>query len=275
MMLTPTIQPGESGIANEPVGWLARFYHENSKITPASLSDVEARIAAAGLDEERLRPRPVMEPSLPRVPLPRIRGWTGLARIIRRRRTIRALAARPISPRQLARILFNANGVTHWPTGSGDAPTWPLRSAPSAGALYPVELRVAALNVRGLQGGVYRYHPYDHCLEMLTSTVSREELAQASLHPDLVRSSAAVFAVFADWNRLVSKYGDRGYRFALLETGHVAQNVLLTCTSLRLGAVPIGGYLDDECARHFASSASCLTYLLVVGPPTAATPDSS
>jgi len=252
-------------MGHTPVGWLARLYHENSKITPASVSEIEARIAAAGADEEHLRPCPATEPNLPHVPLPRPAGWTGLDRAIRRRRTTRALEARPLRLRQLARILFNASGVTHRPMGSRNAPVWPLRSAPSAGALYPIELRVGALNIRGLQGGVYRYHPYDHGLEMLASTVQREELARASLHPDLVRTSAAVFALFADWDRVVTKYGDRGYRFALLEAGHMAQNILLTCADLRLASVPIGGFLDDECAGILASDRLYLTYLVAVG----------
>jgi SagB-type dehydrogenase family enzyme len=266
-MPTTTMQLRDDEIGQEPVGWLAQLYHENTKISSACLPEVEAHIVTAGQDEERLRPCPAIEPSLPRIRLPRFRSWSGLDRIIRRRRTMRALVARPIPARKLGRILFNASGVTHWPTSSRATPPWPLCSAPSAGALYSIELRVAAFNVRGLKCGIYRYHPYEHCLEMTASGVAQEQLAQASLHPDLVCASATVLALFADCDRLIAKYGDRGYRFALLEAGHMAQNILLTCADLRLAAVPVGGFLDDECASIFTASPlpSWLTYLIVVG----------
>jgi SagB-type dehydrogenase family enzyme len=267
VMCEATTDEAVGRMSRKADGWLAQLYHENTKISPARLAEVEARIIAAAEDCDCLCPRPLTEPALPRIRLSRRHGWWGLDRIIRRRRTIRALVARPISLRWLSRILSNANGVTQWHPSLGDAPSWPFRAVPSAGALYSIELRIAALHVPGLERGVYRYHPYDHCLERTDSHLRLEQLAEASLHHDSVRASAAVIALCADCDRLIAKYGDRGYRFALLEAGHIAQNVLLTCTALGLAAVPIGGFLDDECVSVFASHSppAYLTYLLVIG----------
>jgi len=262
-----TIQLPGDAIGPEPPGWLAQLFHENTKITPACRPEVDGRIAAAADDAEYLRPAPVTLPGVPRVPLPRSRGWRGLDRLIRQRRTIRSLAPRPMPLRQLGRILSNAGGVSQWPTGAGDGPSWPLRSTPSAGALYAINVRVAALRVDGLERGIYRYHPYDHCLERTASHMPVEQLAQASLHPDVVQAAATVLALCAAWDRLVAKYGDRGYRYALLEAGHMAQNILLTCTALRRAAVPIGGFLDDACASALgaASPPGGVVYLIAIG----------
>lgn len=247
-------------------GWLAQLYHENTKISNANLRELETRVASAAAEIDWLRPCPVIQPALRQIPLPRQwGGLCGLDRMIRRRRTVREFSACPISRRALARLLFNAGGVTSWPRDDGALP-WPLRSSPSAGALYPLELRAAVLRVKGLGPGVYRYQPYEHCLEAIAPTVAVETLAQASLHPELVHKSAVVLGLFADWRRLTLKYGDRGYRFALLEAGHLAQNVLLTCTALHLTAVPVGGFLDDEVASALGGPHELnLLYLVIVG----------
>jgi SagB-type dehydrogenase family enzyme len=94
--------------------------------------------------------------------------------------------------RMLSRILFNVNGVTQQPAHEAEASTWPLRSTPSAGALYPTELRLAALNVQGLDSGIYHHQPYEHGLELLTPHIAHDQLAWASLHADLIGTAAVV-----------------------------------------------------------------------------------
>jgi len=248
-------------------GWLAQLYHENTKITDANLLETKARISSVGASEDQLRPCPAIQPSLKRVDLPRRQRWWGLDRLISRRRTIRRFSARPITMNMLSRLLYNASGVTSSAERSSEWTPWPLRSTPSAGALYPLELRVAALNVKSLDPGIYRYQPYDNCLETITSAVPLKTLSRASLHPELVNASAAVVGIFSDWRRLTLKYSDRGYRFALLEAGHMAQNMLLTCTAHQLAAVPVGGFLDDEAESTFGCESADLhlLYLVIVG----------
>jgi SagB-type dehydrogenase family enzyme len=117
------------------------------------------------------------------------------------------------------------------------------RPVPSGGALYPLELYVVALQVDGLGVGVHHYSPYRHRLESL-GPVDRAQVAQALVEPELVDSAAALIVLTAMFWRSRFKYGLRGYRFALIEAGHVMQNVVLAATALGIAARPLGGYYD-------------------------------
>ena len=250
---------------NDADGWLALLYHENSKISSSDLLDLEARIKEAADNPERLRPCPAIQPSVPRTQLPR-RYWPwGIDGLIRRRRTIRHFRRGPINLHAVSRILFNASGVTQKSSGSSTSLHWPLRTAPSAGAIYPLEIRLAAMKICSLQSGIYQYQPYEHVLELVTSDVSNGELAAASLHPDLIDQAALAIGIFADWRRMAAKYGDRGYRYVLLEAGHMAHNIILTCSDMKLAAVPVGGFVDDDIHKVFASPPEARpVYLIIV-----------
>lgn len=245
---------------SRPDGWLTELHHENTKLSAhsasAHLERVEAFAQQADGDDAAL----TIYPNRPSVPVPRSRGWWGIDALIHRRRTHRVFGGKPMSFQAVSRIIHNSMGIT-------DPRRRSLRATPSAGALYPLELRLAALNVRGLKQGIYSYLPYDSMLERLTEDIDHELLADASLHRQLVVQCGMVLGIFANWGRMIAKYGDRGYRFALLEAGHAAQNILLTCTASRLVAVPIGGFLDDEIETVFdaASPAQRVLYLIIVG----------
>ncbi|MBP7934828.1 MAG: SagB/ThcOx family dehydrogenase [Phycisphaerae bacterium] len=248
-------------------GELARMYHQNTSLTAANLLEFEERLSQATAAMEELYPQISISPAAPQIALPRQRGWWGLDRLIRCRRTIRRFTGRPLGMTVLSRLLLNTAGVTSRPNADADGIPWPRRAAPSAGALFPLEYRLAALNVGGLGRGIYRYQTMDHCLERLAEGVPVEHLGRVSLHGDLVAGCGAVIGFVADWRRLIVKYGDRGYRFALLEAGHAAQNLLLTSTALGLAAVPVGGFIDEEVAGVFGCNTreQHLVYLIVVG----------
>jgi SagB-type dehydrogenase family enzyme len=125
------------------------------------------------------------------------------------------------------------------------------RPVPSAGALYPLELYVAALAVEGVPAAVYHYHPFRHRLERLTA-VSRPDVARALVDPALAEDAGALLVVSAVFWRSRIKYGLRGYRFALLEAGHVVQNAVLAAAAAGIAALPLGGFYDrrlDELIR--------------------------
>jgi SagB-type dehydrogenase family enzyme len=117
------------------------------------------------------------------------------------------------------------------------------RSVPSAGALYPLELYLIALDVEQVEHGVHHYDPYGHRLELLHAA-ERAAVARALVEPALAEQAAAVIVVTAMFWRSRFKYGLRGYRFALLEAGHVMQNAVLAATALGVPARPLGGYYD-------------------------------
>lgn len=138
------------------------------------------------------------------------------------------------------------------------------RIIPSGGALYPLELYVFATRVEGVPAGVYHFDPLDRCLELLVADPPR--LADALVDPVHARAPA-LFALTGVFWRSRFKYGQRGYRFALLEAGHAMQNALLAAAALELTALPIGGYYDSALDEFLGVNGvdESTVYLLAIG----------
>ena len=181
------------------------------------------------------------------------------------RETARSFTPTPIGLGQLAKILHIGYGVTR--DNAGTPYPRPFRAVPSGGALYPLELYVQAARVDGLAPGLYHYDPEDHCLDVLRVTDGTDDVAGLLMQPDLAASAAAVVFVSALFFRSTFKYGDRGYRFVLLEAGHLAQNALLAARSVGLAAAPIGGYADRDVDRYlgFDGLSESTVYVLLIG----------
>jgi SagB-type dehydrogenase family enzyme len=170
------------------------------------------------------------------VELPAPSPLTGsLGDVLGRRRSGKADALRPLRASQLSAVL--AACYASGPDGR--------RPVPSGGALYPLELYVIAAAVNGVERGVYHFHPFRARLNRL-SPLKWNALRDAFAAPDLLEWAAALLVVTAMFSRSRFKYGQRGYRFALLEAGHLAQNVLLAATDLGLPALPVGGFFDRQ-----------------------------
>lgn len=165
------------------------------------------------------------------LPSPRQTGDMPLEEVIGARRSAREFSSQELSWDEISQLLWAAQGETD-PRG--------LRAAPSAGALYPLEIFVA------LPDGVYHYSPQGHTIERVTDRDVREDLWQAGLKQEALRQAPAVFVVTAVYERTEAKYGERAERYVHLEAGHAAQNVLLQAVSLDLGAVPVGAFYDDQ-----------------------------
>ena len=174
------------------------------------------------------------------VSLPAARlGPARLADVMASRRSRRSFGPRPVELGSLATLLHAAYGVT----AEIDGTTQSLRTAPSGGALYPLELYVVGQRVERLDSALYHFDPLRHGLELLRPL---ESPAWAELSPYFgpLAESAAIVAVTAMFWRSRFKYGPRAYRFALMEAGHVGQNLLLAAAALGLDAVPLGGFYD-------------------------------
>jgi SagB-type dehydrogenase family enzyme len=197
-----------------------------------------------------------------RLPEPRP-GGLRFEEALRKRRSVREYSGRPVSMGELSQILFAAQGIT------GESHGRKLRTAPSAGALYPMEIYVIAHTVKGLEPGIYHYDPFGHVLELRESGDMRRALSGAGLGQSALREAAFVIACAAVPGRTTAKYGERGYRYVLIETGHVGQNVLLQAVSLGLAAVPIGAFNDAELGRLLGidGKREAALYLIAVGAP--------
>jgi len=171
------------------------------------------------------------------LPAPRTRGSASLEEALQRRRSVREFSAGGLSLAELAQLLWAAQGITS--LGGG-------RTAPSAGALYPLEVYVAVGDVAGLERGVYRSEPRGHRLERVLTGDRRPALAAAALRQRWFEKAPAVVVLTAVYHRTTGKYGERGVRYAHFEAGHAAENLLLQAAALGLGAVVVGAFEDGR-----------------------------
>jgi len=181
-------------------------------------------------------------PQRPYVPLPEASlGTATLADAVAARRSRRSFGPDSLELSKLSTLLHVAYGITAGIDGTPQS----LRAVPSGGALYPLELYVVSHRVEALEPALYHYDPLRHVLELLRPLESPAG-AELSPYPEPLVESAAVVAMTAMFWRSRFKYGARAYRFALMEAGHVGQNLLLAAAALGLDAVPLGGFFDRE-----------------------------
>ena len=245
-------------------------FHEASRMYPGVVDpfvvgaarleqSVEMRISASRSVKRHLQ--------RPFVPLPARRlGPASLGDALDARRSIRAFGERTIGLDELGSILQAAYGVT----GTVGRTPQTLRSSPSGGGLYPLELYVVTRRVEGVDPALHHFDPLRQGLELLRAIDPREELEDLSPYGELLASSAAFVAVTAMFWRSRFKYGARAYRFTLLEAGHVAQNLLLAVAALGLAAVPLGGFYDRRLDAFLGVDGlyEASLYLLPLGPTT-------
>lgn len=168
-----------------------------------------------------------------------ISGETSLPQLLRQRRSVREYQEVSLNLSEMGQLLWAAQGITH-PQG--------LRTAPSAGALYPLELYVVVGDVEGLTPGIYHYDPSEHQLTLTASGDQRKRLARAALGQSWIRDAAAVVVFTAIYKRTTRKYGRRGERYVHIEVGHSGQNLYLQAEALGLGTVVVGAFDDEEVA---------------------------
>jgi SagB-type dehydrogenase family enzyme len=171
------------------------------------------------------------------LPRPRLEGELVVERALLQRRSVREYGGSPLTLAEVSQLLWAAQGITH-PLG--------FRTAPSAGALYPLEVYLVVGNVAGLRPGVYRYDPRAHTLSAVAEGDNRAALSAATFGQTCVAEAATALVFCAVYRRTTVKYGERGVRYAHMEVGHAAQNVYLQAVSLRLGTVVVGAFQDDR-----------------------------
>jgi SagB-type dehydrogenase family enzyme len=172
-----------------------------------------------------------------KLPDPRLSSSFSLEESLLRRRSIREYSTAPLTLYEVSQLLWAGQGITSENGG---------RTAPSAGALYPLEVYLVAGKVDNLASGVYHYNPGGHELILINNNDIREGLAEAALGQTAVKNAALVILITVVYERTTQKYGDRGVRYAQMEVGHAAQNICLQATALNLGTVTIGAFDDNR-----------------------------
>ena len=166
-------------------------------------------------------------------------GTHSLESLLAQRRSVRDYTASPLNIDDIGRLAWAAQGIT-------DARGY--RTAPSAGALYPLELYIVAGNIDGLSDGVYRYSPSSHDLVPIIAGDFRTRLARAAYAQNWIEDAATIFVFTGIFERTTRKYGNRGRRYVYVEAGHAAQNLFLQSQSLGLATVVVGAFDDDAVA---------------------------
>ena len=174
------------------------------------------------------------------LPEPSVAGTSSLEQLLAQLRSIRDFQSSALELAEIGQLLWAAQGITH---------SQGLRTAPSAGALYPLELYFVTGYVEGLTQGVYHYDPKNHQLDRTREGDLRDALTRAALSQGWMKSASAVMVFTADYARTARKYGKRAKRYVHIETGHAAQNLFLQAESLGLATVVVGAFNDDEVAR--------------------------
>lgn len=213
-------------------------------------------------------PRPPKEnPDAPFTPLPAVEP-TPLTALLGDRVSCRAFAEDPIALGDLAAVLHAGYGV-HGQSRLG-ALEFLERPVPSGGGLYPLELYVIIRAVDPLPDGVYHYTPVTHGLEQLREVRLPDRfLTYLFMGQPLVTQAATLIVITAVVSRSLAKYADRGYRYQLLEAGHVGQNLGLSAQEHGLGVCSLGGFFDDELAALLCADPNLeiALYALALGRP--------
>jgi len=187
---------------------------------------------------------------------------TDLWQTLQRRRSIRQYGDAPMSRENLARLLWATQGIT------AQAGPYYLRTAPSAGALYPVETYLAVERVDGIEPGLFHFDVLGFQLERLTDQPPGRFVSHAALDQAFMAKGSVIFIWSALLRRTMSKYGHRGLRYICMDVGHICQNLLLAATASGFDACPVAAFYDDEINEllDLDGEEESVIYMAAVGP---------
>jgi len=182
-----------------------------------------------------------------KLPAPQHRGLVSVERALAARRSIRSYNNTPLELEETSQLLWSAQGISD---------SRGYRTAPSAGALYPLEIYAAIGNVKDLAAGIYKYSIGEHALVEKAAGDLREDICRAALHQSYIDAAPVVLLLCTINARAMNKYGERAMRYVFMEVGHAAQNVCLQAVALGLGTVVIGAFRDSDVAAvvHMAEN---------------------
>jgi SagB-type dehydrogenase family enzyme len=180
-------------------------------------------------------------PDARRIQLPKPQGSImPFTETVLKRRSVREYSQEPITPHDLGFLVWASTGLQRHEMG------YAFRTAPSAGALYPIETYLVLNRVNDIEHGVYHYHVQDHCLEEIKTGDFGRNTSQAALGQQMCAEAAAALIWTAVFNRSRWKYQERAYRYIYIEAGHIAENLSLACVSLGLGSCHVAAFFDPE-----------------------------
>lgn len=210
-----------------------------------TVDSVQRTIAKSEISEKAPGEFVAINDSIYNLPDPVYDSKVSLEYTLKNRRSRRYFTNTPLNSKLVSQILWAAYGITE-PHPEVDFVRGGFKTAPSAGALYPLEIYLLSGNISDIPPGLYKYSPIGHRLKRISDQDIRSKLANAAFNQLLIAESQAILVYSAVYERTTSKYGDRGKeRYVPMDVGHAAQNVYLQATSLGLGTTAVGAF-DDE-----------------------------
>ncbi len=174
------------------------------------------------------------------LPTPELMSGMDLWKVLKRRRSFRDFTPAPLATKELSNLLWATQGITEQSVPSS------YRTAPSAGALHPIDTYLVIHRVEGLKPGIYFFRVDEFSLEMRSEGDFSAEISRAALGQSMAGAAAVVFVWVAVIRRSSQKYRQRAYRYIYLDCGHIAQNLYLAATALNLGCCAVAAFFDDE-----------------------------
>jgi SagB-type dehydrogenase family enzyme len=177
------------------------------------------------------------------LPKPKLNGDVSVEQAIKHRRTIRSYLPKPLTLEQLSQLFWAAQGITE--------DRGYKRSAPSGGALYPMDIYAVMGDngVDGLTAGIYHYDPHTHAVVLITEGDVRQDVARTALSQMWMAKAPLNLVITSEYRRITRKYGTRGERYAMIEAGHIGQNIFLQAEALGLRAGIVGAFHDNDVVR--------------------------
>ncbi len=251
------------------INWLCAPQTPREVTQLRSSTSIEKTWRSAGISNASSRCRiEVVNGSVILLPMPKVRrGSMPIEVALAYRRSLRHYLPKPITLEQLSQLLWAADGINNPWTG--------FRTAPSAGATYPIDIYVVvgerSVEIcpgKYLEPGSYLYDPHTHSLKLVRKGDLRKELARAALDQEWVEKAAVDIVLCAVFERTTKYYGERGYRYVYMEAGHIGQNIYLEATALGLGTVAVGAFYDEEVREVIGARPSQHPiYIFPVGVP--------
>ncbi len=238
-----------------------RDYHEATSLSPGDFATTHIAGDTPMVQDRKLYPRLKHT----QLPLSDTIVQSQVDSTLTLRRSTRRFARSPLTLSELSHLLHFSAGVMSFK--SAYTVKEDHRPYPSAGAKYPLELYVIVFRqTEGLDCGIYHYDPRDHQLIEIDKNNHKDEV-MSSVGDRWIAECGVLVVISAVFSRTMVKYGDRGYRYILIETGHLAQNLCVVAGAMNVGICAIGGYIDQSINALIGidGTSEAALYLLAVG----------
>jgi len=241
---------------------MSSFFHENTKCHTLERTE--------GTSQKLFNSSFVHYKSYPRFKktlLPKIfsKEEVSIQEVIIKERPMMEFARKSFSLEEISKILFYSAGITH--TEKMDEKELSHRAYPSIGSRYPLELYPVLFQDNEIEPGIYHYNVKSHTLELILTGDYRNQIIYSTKNQEWIKNASLAILISAIFKRTEMEFGDRGYRYVLLEAGHLAQNLFLITASMSLTCDTIGEFLDDELNKllDLDGTNEAIIYIMVIG----------